>query len=52
MEAVGATAMPSAQVPSNIVADTAAASVGVTRIATNVSMSLVDLILLDHNHVR
>lgn len=30
----------------------AAAAAGVTRIATGVSMSLVDLLILDHNLVR
>jgi hemerythrin-like domain-containing protein len=44
--------MPAEQVGSNIMAANVSAAVGVTNISTPVSMSILNLVVLDHNCVR
>jgi hemerythrin-like domain-containing protein len=45
-------AMPAEQVGSNIMAANVSAAVGITNISTPVSMSILNLVVLDHNCVR
>lgn len=45
-------AVPAAQVGSNIMAANVSAAVGVTSISTPISMSILNLVVLDHNCVR
>eukprot|EP00879_Flechtneria_rotunda_P001617 GHRR01001777.1.p2 GENE.GHRR01001777.1~~GHRR01001777.1.p2 ORF type:complete len:344 (+),score=139.32 GHRR01001777.1:278-1309(+) len=47
-----ATAPIPEQLPTDVMADTTAAALGVTRISTPISMSIIDLVVMDHNCVR